>query len=62
MSANTAPMGMRAKALKERQSIAAIAMAGISGKPAVFRAMTWTKKILMKATKRDFRKKMDACM
>ena len=50
-SVNTAPMGIRAKALKERMSIAAIAGAGISEKLVMFRAKAWTKKIPMKATK-----------
>jgi hypothetical protein len=53
ISVNTAPLRTRARPLKEKKSIAAIAGEGISG---IFRAVTWTKKTTMKATKRAFGK------
>jgi hypothetical protein len=54
MSANAAPMRTKARSLKEKRSMAAIAGAGISEKPGTFRAVTWIKKVPMKATKMDF--------
>jgi len=49
-------MRMKARPLKEKKSIAAIAGAGISEKPGIFRAVTWNEKISRKARKTDFRK------
>lgn len=59
MSANTAPMMMRERPLKEKRFIAAIAGVGISEKLGMFHAMTWTSNISMKANEKGLKENIN---
>ena len=59
MSIDAAPKRSKARAPKEKMSIAALATAGISEKPGIYGARTWTRIILKAAASNPFGKPMN---